>query len=64
MEDAGDDHADGQYGQHGGPSTLNPAVVQPGLSDECETQTHQTMTGPKRQCLYESRADRNDHQFG
>ena len=64
MEDAGDDHSDGQYEQHGGPSTHNPAVVQPGLSAECETQTHQTMTGPKRQCLYESRADRNDHQFG
>ena len=27
-------------------------------------QTHQTMRGPKRQCLYEDRADRNDHQFG
>ena len=26
--------------------------------------THQTMRGPKRQCLYESRADRNDQQFG
>ena len=26
--------------------------------------THQKMRGHKRQCLYESRADRNDQQFG
>ena len=37
MEDAGDDHADGQYEQHGAPSTHNPEVVQPGLSAECKT---------------------------
>ena len=31
MEDAGDDHTDEQYEQHGAPTLHNPAVMQPGV---------------------------------
>ena len=55
MEDAGDDHTDEQYELHGAPPTHKPEAVQQGLS------AHKTMRGPKRQSLYENRADRNDH---
>ena len=37
MEDAGDDHTDEQYEQHGALATHNPELVQPGLSAESET---------------------------
>ena len=40
MEDAGDDHTDEQYEQHGALPPHNPEIVQPGLSAE--------MRGPKR----------------
>ena len=63
MEDAGDDHTDEQYEQHGAPPPHNPEIVQPGLSAECETADSPNNERSKRQCLYESRADRNDHQF-
>ena len=37
MEDAGDDHTDEQYEQHGAPPPQYPEIVQPGLSAESET---------------------------
>ena len=65
MEDAGDDHTGEQYEQHGAPPPHNRDVTL--CNQDCQQsvrlQTHQTVRGPKRQCLYESRADRNDHQF-
>ena len=64
MEDAGDDHTNEQYKQHGAPATHNPEIVQPGLSAECETADSPNNERCKRQYMYENRADRNDHQFG
>ena len=59
LEDAGDDHTDKQYEQHGAPPLHNPKLC----NQECQLSvrllTDQTMGGPKRRCLYENRADRN-----
>ena len=64
MEDAGDDHTDEQYGQHVHHRRITHKFCYQDCQQSVRLQTHQTMKGPNRQCLYENRADRNDHHFG
>ena len=64
MEDAGDDHTDEQYEQHGDHQHVTQKLCIQDCQLSVRLQTHQTMRVPKRQCLYENLADRNDHQFG